>query len=246
MDFRENLVYAIIPARSGSKGVIDKNIRKMGNYPLISYSIKAALQSSLISRVIVSTDSEKYADIAKFYGAEVPFLRPDDISGDQSSDNEFFEHAISWFDRNDGFVPEYFVHLRPTTPLRDPVVIDNAITKLISCDATSLRSAHKMSESAYKAFEVKDGYLTRMCGKGTNLDASNLGRQQYPVTYDANGYVDVVRTKMIMNERKLHGDNVIAYMTDRSYEVDEEDDLDLLEYMIEKRPKLIDKLFADD
>jgi len=246
VDIIENLVYAIVPARSGSKGVIDKNIRKIGSYPLISYSIKAASQSSLISRVIVSTDSEKYADIAKSYGAEVPFLRPDKISGDQSLDSDFFEHAISWLDSNDGFVPEYIVHLRPTTPLRDPDVIDKAIEKIVCCDATSLRSAHKMSESAYKAFEIEDGFFSRMCGKGSNLDASNLGRQQYPVTYDANGYVDVVRTEMIMNNRKLHGDRVVAYVTERSYEIDEESDLELLEYVIQKNPRLVERLFSND
>jgi len=246
MDIRDNLIYAIIPARSGSKGVIDKNIRRIGSYPLVSYSIKAALQANCISRVIVSTDSEKYADIAKSYGAEVPFLRPGEISGDQSLDNDFFEHAISWLDNNDGFVPEYIVHLRPTTPLRDPDVIDAAIQKYICSDATSLRSAHQMSESAYKAFKIEGGYLSRMCGKGSNLDASNLGRQQYPVTYDANGYVDVVRTEMIINEKKLHGDHVMAYLTERSYEVDEESDIELLEYVIQKNPKLVKRLFSND
>ena len=123
---RKNIV-ALIPARSGSKGVPNKNIRYLGDVPLIAYSIIAALKSTLIDRVIVSTDSEEYADIARNYGAEVPFIRPAEISGDTATDLQLFEHAISWFEKNENLVPQYFVHLRPTTPLRDPRIIDDAI-----------------------------------------------------------------------------------------------------------------------
>ena len=81
---------------------------------------------------------------------------------------------------------------------------------------------------------------------GTNLDASNLGRQQYPKTYDANGYVDVVRTKLIVESRKLHGDKVLAFTTERSYEIDEESDIEFLEFIITKKQAMLDELFNDD
>jgi len=246
MNIEPGLVYAIIPARSGSKGVSDKNIRLLGNHPLISYSIKAALKAQSVSRVIVSTDSEKYAEIARLYGAETPFLRPGNISKDKSTDTEFFDHAIKWLDQNEGVVPEYFVHVRPTTPLRSPRVIDEAVACFLTSSNSSLRSAHHMSESAYKAFEIKDETLIRMCGAGTNLDASNLGRQQYPKTYDANGYVDVVRTKLIVESRKLHGDKVLAFITERSYEIDDVSDIEFLEFILTKKQAMVDELFNDD
>ncbi|MDG1156228.1 MAG: acylneuraminate cytidylyltransferase family protein [Litorivicinaceae bacterium] len=240
------LVYAIIPARSGSKGVPDKNIRVLGNFPLISYSIKAALKAKSISRVIVSTDSKRYSDIACSYGAETPFLRPRKISGDRSTDNEFFEHAIDWFNQNEGVVPEYFVHLRPTTPLRSPRVIDDAVECFLASSNTALRSAHLMPESAYKAFEIRENMLIRLCGAGTNLDASNLGRQMYPETYKANGYVDVVRTELILKNRKIHGDNVLAFITNQSYEIDEASDIEYLEFLLTKNQITVKELFKDD
>ena len=239
------MVYAIIPARSGSKGVPDKNIRLLGDHPLIAYSIKAALKANSVSRVIVSTDSEQYADIARSFGAETPFLRPGNISWDKSTDIEFFDHAIDWFDQNEGTVPEYFVHLRPTTPLRSPRVIDEAVACFLSSSNTSLRSVHRMSESAYKAFELKDETLIRICGAGTNLDASNLGRQHYPETYDANGYVDVVRTRLLVESRKLHGDKVSAFITERTYEIDEMTDIEFLEFILTKKQAIVDELFSD-
>lgn len=95
-DIKNGFVVAIIPARSGSKGVNDKNIRCLQGYPMISYSIAAAKMSENINRVIVSTDSEWYGRIAQYYGAEVPFLRPSELASDMSSDIEFMEHAINW------------------------------------------------------------------------------------------------------------------------------------------------------
>ena len=93
-------VYAIVPARSGSKGVKNKNLRCLKGYPLIAYSIAAAKLTEGISRVIVSTDSPYYAEVAKYYGGEAPFLRPAEIAGDKSTDLEFMEHAIDWIYRN--------------------------------------------------------------------------------------------------------------------------------------------------
>jgi N-acylneuraminate cytidylyltransferase len=118
---------AIIPARSGSKGVPDKNIRSLGGQSLIAYSIQAGLLAKNVDRVIVSTDSESYAAIAKECGAEVPFLRPAEISTDSSTDYEFVKHALDWLKTSEGKMPEFIVHLRPSTPLRDPAVVSAAV-----------------------------------------------------------------------------------------------------------------------
>ena len=230
-------IVALIPARSGSKGVVDKNIMLLGGIPLISYSIVAAKKSKLIDRIIVSTDSEEYAEIARSYGAETPFIRPKDISGDLATDVEFFRHAIDWLQENENFVPEYFVHLRPTTPFRDPKVLDKAIKEFICSDYSALRSCHKMSESSYKTFEVENNIFKRICNGGNNIEGSNAARQEFPVTYEANGYIDIVRSEMISKHNLIHGSYVRAFITDIAHEIDEVSDIDFLEYLIQKKPE---------
>jgi CMP-N-acetylneuraminic acid synthetase len=120
-----NEMLAIIPARCGSKGVKNKNIKKLAGHPLLAYSIAAA-KLARIEHIIVSTDSEDYAEIAKNYGAQVPFIRSSQISKDNSTDYEFMYHAMHWVREKKEFLPEYWVHFRPTTPLRNPEIINVA------------------------------------------------------------------------------------------------------------------------
>ena len=169
MNKKKSQVCALIPARSESKGVPDKNIRLFEGKPLIAYSIKAAINSNLIDRVIVSTDSQSYKEVAENFGAEVPFIRPYEISQDDSTDIECFRHAINWLSENEGHVPSYFVHLRPTTPLRDPDIIDAAIEALVNSDYTSLRSVSKMAKTAYKSFEIKNNVLISTFKNDNNI-----------------------------------------------------------------------------
>jgi len=230
-------VVALIPARSGSKGVPNKNINPLCGVPLIAYTIAVAKKSELIDRIIVSTDSEKYATIARKYGAEVPFLRPSAISGDKATDIQFIEHVINWFENNESFVPEYFVHLRPTTPIRDSEVVDCALRSFIGSQYTALRSCHKMSESSKKTFEIDNNKLKSLCGAGFNIESANLSRQSYPQTFDANGYVDIVKLETVKNDKTIHGDKVQAFITDKAYEIDEVDDIDFLEYILKKKDK---------
>ncbi len=227
-------IVSIIPARAGSVGVAGKNVKLLNGEPLIAYSIKASLRTELISRTIVSTDSEDIARIARRFGAEAPFLRPKAISGDNSTDYEFFLHAIEWFEKNEGFVPEYFVHLRPTTPLRDPGVIDRAIELFTNNQsATSLRSVHEMSESAYKCFEIDDNKLKTIGASSFELDTANNARQSFPTTYSANGYVDIIRRNLVADQ-KIHGNCVMPFITNVVVEVDTMDDFMLLEYQISR------------
>lgn len=226
-------ILAIIPARKGSKGLPDKNIKFLAGHPLIAYSIAAAKLTSNINRVIVSTDSEVYAEIAKKYGADVPFLRPVELAGDRSTDLEFFQHAINWLESNEKMVPDLFVHLRPTTPLRDPVLIRNAIAEIISdSSATSLRSAHKASESPLKWFKRDEfGYFTTMQGD-SNLEASNQRRQDFADIFVPDGYVDIVRSKLIRQNNMLHGNKVIGFESPYCVEIDTEEEFEYLEYQI--------------
>lgn len=237
-------ILAIVPARAGSKGVRNKNIRLLGGHPLLGWTIAASKRSKLIERVIISTDSQDYAELARQYGAEAPFLRPDSISGDRASDYEFIIHALDWY-ADIGDEPEYIVHLRPTTPFREPGLIDIAIDAFItSGTATALRSVHEMSESAYKTFEIATtGQLKRVGDDSTSLDIANNARQLFPKTYMANGYVDVLSTKFIRRSGLLHGDYVLPFVTPVVTEVDTEDDFASLEYQLMQSPEIIHNIF---
>ena len=237
-------IIAVIPARSGSKGVPDKNIRNLAGKPLIAYSITAAKNAGLIDRIIVSTDSEKYADFAREYGAEVPFIRPNKYSKDDSTDYDFVKHLLDWLADNEGSTPDYIIHLRPTTPLRDSSVLDNAIEKFMNnVEATSLRSAHEMSETAYKQFELEDKYFKTICTGSFDLDDANNSRQSFPKTYFPNGYIDILRTSYILENHLLHGNRVMGYITDFAIEVDTIDDFKFLEWKINKNDEIIKKIF---
>ena len=118
-------IVALIPARAGSKRVPDKNIRPLAGHPLIAYTISAALQSEVFSAVLVSTDSQLYADIAKYYGAEVPYLRPSELAGDLSPDVEWVEYTLNRL-RQDGREYDCFSILRPTSPFRLPETTQRA------------------------------------------------------------------------------------------------------------------------
>ena len=237
-------VVAILPARSGSKGVPDKNIKLLAGYPLIAYSITVARLANSIDRIIVSTDSEEYASIARKYGADVPFLRPPEISGDNSTDYDFIKHALDWMQDKEGNRPDYLVHLRPTTPLREVSYIDAAINRIKKADyATALRSVHEMPESAYKTFEIEGEYLKTIISHSFALDAFNDPRQRFEKTYQANGYVDIIKTSYVLGNKKLHGDHVIAFITPRIIEVDTLDDFGYLEYQVTKNPTIINRLF---
>ena len=237
-------IIAVIPARSGSKGLPGKNIKELAGKPLIAYSIMAAQRTKLIDRIIVSTDSEEYASLAIEYKAEVPFLRPAELAGDSSTDYDFVKHLLDWFAKNEGNTPDYIIHLRPTTPLRDPKVIDNAIRKFMnSKEATSLRSAHEMPETAYKQFELEGKYFKTICSGSLDLDDANNSRQSFPKTYTPNGYVDILKTSHILENHLLHGNRVMGYLTDYTIEVDTIDDFEYLEWQTNKNNQIIKKLF---
>ena len=237
-------ILALVGARSGSKGVPDKNIRPLAGHPLLSWSVACAQKCELIDRVLLSTDSEYYAEIGSSYGAEVPFLRPSALAEDKSPDTGFVLHALDWLaDR--GEEPEDVVHLRPTTPLRSPAIVDAAIRSFrLADDATSLRSVHEMAESSYKTFEVVDGRLRAVGSPSGSVEATNAPRQNFPVTYVGNGYVDVLRVASIRSSEMLHGERVIAHLTEPTPEVDCPADLEYLEYLASRRVDLVEGLFG--
>ena len=227
---------AIIPARSGSKGVPGKNIKLLGGIPLFAFSIIVAKMMPSVSRVIVSTDSEEYAEIAKDYGAEVPFLRPNEISGDKSTDFDLFLHALNWFKENENLIPEYILHLRPTTPLRVPQIMEDAV-KLFNENknlASSLRSGHSAPESPYKWFLKDDNNYFKGLRDGLTPEKVNLPRQSFPSVYIPDGYIDILKSSVILTTGTLHGDKMLVFESPFCVEVDTKDDFDYLEFQIQK------------
>lgn len=222
--------YAIIPARAGSKGVPNKNIRDLAGHPLLAWSIAAATLARSIERVIVSTDSEKYAEIARQYGAEVPFLRPAELATDTSPDKAFLLHTALWLQKNDARPPDVFIHLRPTSPLRDPAILDKAIATFeLAPQATSLRSAHEAPESPAKWFSLNaDGYFSGFIGNQW-LDAP---RQACPRAYIPDGYVDIVRVSVLLKQQELYFPHMLAFIAPPCHEVDTEEDFSYLSYEV--------------
>jgi len=244
---QKKLIYAIIPARGGSKGVPRKNIRPLAGFPLIAYSIAAAKLAKNIDRVIVSTDDREIAEIAKKFGAELPFLRPKKFATDKSTDREFVIHALRWFKENENRCPNYIVHLRPTTPLRNPKHIDEAI-ELMSAqtEATALRSGHENNESPYKFFGIQDNFFVGLFPDDPRPEYYNLPRQTFPPVYNPNGYVDILKSEQVLESNSLHGPKIAAYVSPNTGEVDNLEDFKFLEYNLQKEPWEIYKYLKDN
>jgi len=219
-------VSCLVPARGGSKGIPKKNIVTLGDHPLIAYTIAAARLSRHISDVVVSTDSEEIASIARAYGASVPFLRPAEISRDTSLDVEFFRHYAEFLTVRSQTIPDLIVHLRPTTPLRLPSVIDAAIEFLADHpDATSLRSMHETNLTPYKIFRIKNGYAAPFMSHNGDVEFYNWPRQAFEQAYLPNGYVDIIRPEVLLESGLLHGERMKIWKTERVPDIDGAADL---------------------
>lgn len=229
-------ILGLIPARGGSKSIPKKSVIDLGGFPMLAYSIAAGKLSTLIDRVIVSTDSSEIAEIGLKYGAEVPFLRPAEYAQDNSSDIEYIRHAIQWLLSNENESPDLIVQLRPTTPFRDPEVIDCAINCFCAnTRASSLRSAHQASESPFKWFLMgEDGFFKSINGNCSNDDA-NLPRQSFPDVYIPNGYVDIIRVETVLEQNALYGNTMMGFVTKPCCEVDCPEDVSLLEFHLANR-----------
>mgnify|MGYP002544743653 CR=1 FL=1 len=233
-------VLAIIPARSGSKSVKDKNIREINGKPMLAYSIEHGLKSEKINRVIVSTDSEKYAEIAKKYGAEVPFLRPEEYARDTSLDLEVFEHALKFLKEKEGYVPDIIVQLRPTYPIRKISDIDKMV-EIMEQDETidSVRCIAPAKEIPYKMWlKGENGEIHPLM---TDIpECYNMPRQELPKVYYQNACIDVIRTRVITEEHSMSGKKIIGYEMNENFDIDtEEEFLKAAEWIREQNKKKV-------
>lgn len=229
-------IIAIIPARSGSKSVLDKNIKDLNGFPVLAYSIAAAKLSKRINRIIVTTDSNYYASIAERYGAEVPFLRPSKFSGDKSLDRDFFIHAINWFKDNECKFPKTWIHLRPTTPLRHAGVIDDAIDYFQNNPkATSLRSGHIAPESPLKWFFKEGKYFKGLA----DFELTNQPKEIFRETYIPNGYVDIINSCEVINSKNIHGEHILGFKSPTVTEIDSIEEFEYIAYQIKNKGSLL-------
>jgi len=215
-------ILALIPARGGSKSIPRKNVRPLRGFPLIAYSIAAALQSRQVTRTLVSTDDDEIARIARGYGAEAPFLRPTELAQDNTTDYPVFTHALSWLKDHEAYTPELVIQLRPTSPLRPPDCVDQAIQVLLDHpQADSVRGVIPSGQNPYKMWRVNDqGQLKPLLELVNLREAYNAPRQALPQTYWQTGHIDAIRVATILNKASLSGDVIYPLLMDPHYAID--------------------------
>jgi len=214
-------VLAVVQARGGSKSIPGKNIRSLAGHPLIAYSIAAGLAAQSVTRLIVSTDSQEIAEIARQYGAEVPFLRPPELAQDDSPDLPLFQHALRWLEDHEDYRPDVVVQLRPTSPLRPVGLIDEAVEALRACpEADCVRGVTGPNQNPYKMWRAgADGFLQPLLSHEFT-EPYNMPRQHLPQVYWQTGHIDAIRYETIAVKKSLTGERVLPLVIERGYCVD--------------------------
>ncbi len=229
-------VLAVVPARGGSKGIPRKNLVPVNEIPLIGHSIRHALESPSITRVIVSTEDEEIAEVARKLGAEVPFLRPHALAEDHVLDHPVFMHVLETL-KKDGYEPALVVHLRPTSPFRRIEWIEEAIALLAAQPAAdSVRSVSRPSQHPYRMFTIAgDGFL-RPLMQHEHPAPYVLRRQDLPPVYYYNCVLDITRPATILEKGSMTGDKILPYVLpeDDIIDVDTRRDLDIARFLLGK------------
>lgn len=215
-------VLAVIPARGGSKGIPRKNIRNFAGHPLIAYSIEAALLAKTVTRVIVTTDDEEIAAVARQYGAETPFIRPAEHAQDQTLDLPVFQHAMAWLAENENYHPDVVVQLRPTSPVRPPALVDEAVCMLLDHpEADSVRGIVPAGQNPHKMWRVDavTGEMQPLLTVEGIDEPYNAPRQVLPAVFWQTGHIDAIRPR-VFDHGSMSGKVILPVMVDPAYTVD--------------------------
>ncbi len=214
MSAKSPSIIALIPARSGSKRVADKNIRPLAGHPVIAYTIAAAKRSGIFSAVVVSTDSDEYANIARNYGAEVPFLRPAEISGDLSPDIEWVEFTLKKL-KELGREYDCFSILRPTSPFRLPETIQRAWDEFLAEEGVdSLRAVEKCREHPGKMWVIRGKRMTPLLPVSpAELPWHSTPYQALPEVYTQNASLEIAYSRVVFQGRTIAGEVVMPFLT---------------------------------
>lgn len=213
-----NNILAIIPARSGSKGLKDKNIKLISGKPLIAYTIEAAIKSNAFEEVFVSTDSKEYSEIAKKYGAYVPFLRSEQLSGDTALTNDVIEDVLLNL-KNMGKEYDSIMILQPTSPLRDEEDIKNAIKLFNEKKANSVVSMCECDHSPLLSKNLDE--TMKLDGFLSNL--SKVRRQDMNRFYRLNGAIYLVKVDYFLKYKDFYKEKSYAYIMDKRKSIDIDD-----------------------
>lgn len=230
-------VLALVPARSGSKGIPGKNIRILAGKPLLAWIIEAARKSRWIDRLVCSTDSEEYASIARHYGAETPFLRPPELASDSAIDIEVLTHAVRWLEHNQRYRPDFVIRLQCTNPTFSTELIDRGI-EILAQDPTadSVRAVMQCDKHPYKMWKLRTGtglIESFLSHEITGYHESfNMGRQQLPKVFIQVGAMEVLRYRTLIELRSMAGQRVCPLIVEdpfRGVDIDNELDFEIAE-----------------
>ncbi len=227
-------ILGLITARSGSKGIPGKNIKLLGNIPLINYTIASAKESKLLSKLVLSSDDEEIMKISRQQGVEVPFKRPGELAEDNTPSLKVIQHALNFYKaKNESF--DAICLLQPTTPFRRNGLIDEAIRKFISGNFDSLISVREIPAdfNPHWAFENHDGILRIATGEKTPIPR----RQELPKAYHRDGAIYITATRQIMEENSLLGENIgfVNTMADDYVNIDTISDWERAEEILKTR-----------
>lgn len=230
-------VLAVIPARAGSKGLPGKNIKDLLGKPLIAWTIEAALGSKYIDEIIVSTDGAEIAKISESFGANIPFLRPKEISEDTTTSIAVLEHALNFYKNSIGEEFDYVIMLEPTSPLRDAKDIDDAFDVLFNspAEASAIVGICK-TESQNPAFLVhlvKDNLIEGYANK----DMKVLRRQDIEPVYFFEGSLYISKVRTLLDKKTFYHSATIGYEFPKwkSLEIDDGDDFIMVEALLRSR-----------
>ncbi len=231
-------ILGVIPARGGSKGVKNKNIREINNHPLLAYTIRTSLKSNLITDVVVSTDAKEIQDIALKYGAQSPFLRPDYLSGDTAMAIPTIQHAVLEMEKLKGIKYDYVIMLQPTTPLKLTSDIDSSLKRIINEDAEGIISVVTVDNNhpmKMKKFIGENG-ISGLLIDYEKPPFENCPRQLLPPVFIVNGAIYATKRDVLINDNTFQGRKCLGYIMppERSVNIDTEFDLYLAEYIMKK------------
>ena len=230
-------ILAVIPARGGSKGIPRKNIKNFAGYPLIAYSIQAALNSKYVTRTIVSTDDIEIANVARSYGAEIPFLRPAEYAQDSTLDFPVFENLLQTLIATENYKPDLVVQLRPTSPIRPVNLVDEAIEIMVGdSEIDSVRGVVPSGQNPYKMWKIdpQSGLMSGLLTVDGIAEPYNSARQALPDTYWQTGHIDVIRSQVILEQRSMSGKKIkpIYINPDFTVDIDKPSDWQRAEWLV--------------
>ena len=233
MSDNKPLVLGVITARGGSKGLPGKNIKILGDKPLIAYSVLVAEQSTTITHTIVSTDDSEIAAIAKKYGADVPFMRPVELANDTATHLDVMKHAIDFMEKKEGIVYDYVVILQPTSPFRLVEDIDKTVELLITTGADSavtltLADSH---EHPIKMKKLEGSTVIPYCIP----EPEGKRRQDLALAYKRSSAVYAMKRNLIMRDNLLFGNKIVGHIVpgDRSIDIDTPLDWHVAEFKLQ-------------